>query len=102
MAVSLGELAVRFGCELRGDPDILVDHVATLASADASALSFLANPRYKPQLAQTRAAVVVLDKAAAAGCPVAALIAANPHAAFARIVDVLHPRPHGFLGFLVF
>ena len=33
MSVSLGELAVRFGCELRGDPDVRVDSVASLASA---------------------------------------------------------------------
>ena len=47
MAVSLGELAVRFGCELRGDPQTRVERVATLANADAHALAFLANPRYR-------------------------------------------------------
>jgi UDP-3-O-[3-hydroxymyristoyl] glucosamine N-acyltransferase len=98
MAISLGELAVRFGCELRGDPDTLVDRVATLAGADASSLTFLANPRYKSQLAQTHAAVVVLDKASAAECPTAALISANPHAAYARMAAVLHPRPYGLPG----
>lgn len=86
---------MRFGCELRGDPDTLVDHVATLAGADARSLSFLANPRYKSQLAQTLAAVVVLDKASAAECPAAALICQNPHAAYARMAAVLHPRQHG-------
>jgi hypothetical protein len=35
MPVSLGELAVRFGCELRGDPDRRIERVATLAGADA-------------------------------------------------------------------
>ena len=30
---SLGELAVRFGLELRGDPQVRVSHVATLAQA---------------------------------------------------------------------
>jgi UDP-3-O-[3-hydroxymyristoyl] glucosamine N-acyltransferase len=98
MAISLGELAVRFGCELRGDPAACVDHVATLAAADARALSFLANPRYKSQLAETHAGVVVLDKATAADCPTAALICANPHAAYARIAALLHPRPHGPAG----
>ena len=98
MAISLGELAVRFGCELRGDPDTRVDHVATLAGADSRALSFLANPRYKAQLAQTRAGVVILDKASAAECPTAALICANPHAAYARIAAVLHPLPRGLAG----
>jgi UDP-3-O-[3-hydroxymyristoyl] glucosamine N-acyltransferase len=98
MAISLGELAVRFGCELRGDPDTLIDHVATLTGADPRALSFLANPRYKSQLAQTRAGVVVLDKASAAECPTAALICANPHAAYARIAAILHPLPRGPAG----
>ena len=98
MAVSIGELAVRFGCELRGDPDTLVDHVATLAGAGAGSVSFVANPRYKPQLAQTRATVVVLDKASTEACPTAALICANPHATYARIAAVLHPRSHGPAG----
>jgi UDP-3-O-[3-hydroxymyristoyl] glucosamine N-acyltransferase len=98
MSVSLGELAVRFGCELRGDPDTRVEHVATLAGADGRSLSFLANPRYKAQLAQTRAGAVVLDKASASDCPTNALICTNPHASYARIAAVLHPRAQGPAG----
>jgi UDP-3-O-[3-hydroxymyristoyl] glucosamine N-acyltransferase len=93
MAVSLGELAVRFGCELRGDPGVLVEHVATLAGADERSLAFLANPRYKTQLLQTKAAVVVLDAATASDCPTAALICANPYVTYARIAALLHARP---------
>ncbi|HEY8051729.1 MAG TPA: UDP-3-O-(3-hydroxymyristoyl)glucosamine N-acyltransferase [Steroidobacteraceae bacterium] len=93
MAVSLGELAVRFGCELRGDPQALVDHVATLANAGARSLAFLANPRYRPQLTATRAAVVVLDPQSADGCPTQALVCENPYATYARIAAVLHPAP---------
>jgi len=91
MTLSLGELAVRFGCELRGDPDTQVDTVATLAQARPRALSFLANPRYRRQLAATRAAAVVLDRDSAAHCPVAALVADNPYATYARIATLLHP-----------
>jgi UDP-3-O-[3-hydroxymyristoyl] glucosamine N-acyltransferase len=91
MSVSLGELAVRFGCELRGDPDVRVGHVGTLAHADPAALAFLANPRYRPLLATTRAAAVVLNAAAAADCPTHALLTENPYATYARIAAVLHP-----------
>ncbi len=98
MSVSIGELAVRFGCELRGDPGVAVERVATLADADAQSVAFVANPRYRTQLAATRAAVVVLDEASAAGCPCAALISTNPHATFARIAAVLHPAPAGTPG----
>ncbi len=98
MSVSIGELAVRFGCELRGDPGVEVERVATLADADAQSVAFVANPRYRTQLAATRAAVVVLDEASAAGCRCAALISTNPHATFARIAAVLHPAPAGTPG----
>jgi len=93
MGTTLGELAVRFGLELAGDPELEVTCVSTLASAGPGALSFLANPRYRRHLAGTRAGAVVLDAAAAADCPVPALVSANPYAAFARIAQVLHPQP---------
>jgi UDP-3-O-[3-hydroxymyristoyl] glucosamine N-acyltransferase len=93
MPVSLGELAVRFGCELRGDPDTLVEHVATLADADERALAFLANPRYRPQLSDTRAAAVVLGTASAGECRTAMLLCDNPYATYARIAALLHPAP---------
>jgi UDP-3-O-[3-hydroxymyristoyl] glucosamine N-acyltransferase len=93
MSISLGELAVRFGCELRGDPDARVDRVATLANADAHSLAFLANPRYRQQLATTAAGAVVLDAASAAECSTTALVSSNPHATYARIAAILHPPP---------
>jgi UDP-3-O-[3-hydroxymyristoyl] glucosamine N-acyltransferase len=93
MTVTLGELAVRFGCELRGDPSIAVDSVGALAQAGPRALSFLANPKYVAQLAETRAAAVILDAKSAASSPVPSLIAANPHATYARVATLLHPDP---------
>jgi len=93
MSLSLGELAVRFGCELHGDPDTRVERVATLANADERSLAFLANPRYRTQLAETRAAAVVLGKLDAAGCRAALLLCANPYATYARIATLLHPPP---------
>jgi len=93
MTVSLGELAVRFGCELRGDPDTVIERVATLANADARSLAFLANPRYRAQLGETRAAAVVLDAASAADCRTAMLLCDNPYATYARIAGLLHPPP---------
>jgi UDP-3-O-[3-hydroxymyristoyl] glucosamine N-acyltransferase len=89
--VSLGELAVRFGCELRGDPDTPIEHVATLVGADARGLAFVANPRYRAQLAATSAGAVVLSAASAGDCPTAMLLCDNPHATFARIATLLHP-----------
>jgi len=91
--MTLGELAVRFGCSLQGDPDRRVSHVGTLEGADSGAVSFLANPRYRRFLATTKAGAVVLDPAMAGECSTAALLTKNPYATYARIAALLHPVP---------
>jgi UDP-3-O-[3-hydroxymyristoyl] glucosamine N-acyltransferase len=93
MPARLGELAVRFGCELVGDPDVVIDGVATLQDASAGSLAFLANTKYRKHLATTGASAVVLDAASAATCGTNALIAANPYATYARIAQFLNPEP---------
>jgi len=93
MTVTLGELAVRFGCELRGDPAAMVDTVAPLSQAGPRSVTFLANPKYAAQLAQTSAGAVILDSQSAATSPVPVLIASNPHATYARVATLLHPEP---------
>jgi UDP-3-O-[3-hydroxymyristoyl] glucosamine N-acyltransferase len=88
---SLGELAVRFGLELRGDPDLAVTRVATLHNAGPGGLSFFANARYRRQLEATRATAVLLAAEHAASCRAAALVDPNPYLAYARIAELLHP-----------
>ncbi|HSW32106.1 MAG TPA: UDP-3-O-(3-hydroxymyristoyl)glucosamine N-acyltransferase [Steroidobacteraceae bacterium] len=93
MPVRLAELAVRFGCKLRGDPDALVERVASLQEAGPGSIAFLANRRYRRYLAQTQATAVVIEPALAGECPVAALATSNPYATYARIAQLLHPEP---------
>ena len=91
MAWRLGELAVRFGCSLRGDPDGQIERVGTLAHATSGAIAFLADARYRGQLAHTRASSVILAAEHAEQCPVAALVTSDPHGTYARIAALLHP-----------
>jgi UDP-3-O-[3-hydroxymyristoyl] glucosamine N-acyltransferase len=93
MTTTLGALAVRFGCDLQGDPDVEVDAVATLQNAAPRTITFLANPKYRKYLADTRAAAVIVDPKLAAECPVPALLSPNPYALYARIATLLHPEP---------
>jgi UDP-3-O-[3-hydroxymyristoyl] glucosamine N-acyltransferase len=93
VSITLGELAVRFGCVLKGDPDVRISRVGTIERADGDSITFLANPRYKRHLANTKAAAVVLDPKLADESPVAALLASNPYATYARIASVLYPPP---------
>jgi UDP-3-O-[3-hydroxymyristoyl] glucosamine N-acyltransferase len=84
-------LASRFGLALRGDGDAAVEGVATLAAAGPRQLAFLANPRYRGQLAGTRAGVVVLREEDAPARSGTCLVAADPYAAFARIAALFAP-----------
>ena len=93
MPARLADLAVRFGCELRGDPDTVVERVASLQDAAPGSIAFLANLRYRRYLETTGASAVVLEPAAAEACPVAALVTRNPYATYARIAQLLHPAP---------
>lgn len=97
-ALTLGEIAVRFGLPLRGDPNRQVDHVGSLGSAGVSGVAFLANPSLIDQLERSNAAVVVLPAALAERNPGDSLLSDRPHADFARIAQLLHPQPSGPAG----
>ncbi|MBO9662935.1 UDP-3-O-(3-hydroxymyristoyl)glucosamine N-acyltransferase [Dokdonella sp.] len=97
-AFRLDELAERFELTLRGDPAVRIEGVATLAQADASRLGFLANPRYRSQLAETRAGAIVLREAEADGWHGASLIAKDPYVAFARIAALFESTPAAATG----
>lgn len=87
-------LAERFGLALHGDGAARVDGVATLAGAGAGDVAFLANPRYRAQLAGTGAGVVVLRAGdVAARGDRAALVAKDPYVAFAKIAALFDPPP---------
>ena len=85
-------LAERFGLALRGE-DREVEGVGTLADAGPRQLGFLANPRYRGQLASTEAGVVVLRDADAGAFSGTALVARDPYAAFARIAALFETAP---------
>ena len=83
MSFTLRELGERFGLAVRGDADTRIEGVATIDSDAPHRLTFLANPKYRAQLATSRVAAIVLREADAAAWPRAALVAADPYAAFA-------------------
>lgn len=91
--IRLDDLADRLSVELHGDPAIEVRSAATLAAAGPDQISFLANPRYRAQLAATRAAAVIVLPEDRALCPSAALVTAEPYTAWCRLLGLWHPPP---------
>ena len=93
MTILLADLAVRYGCELHGDPDTEISAVGSLQEAGEGAISFLANPVYRKFLSATKASAVILSKELASECPVASLVAADPYLTYALIAAEIHPLP---------
>src|SRR6478609_4462987 len=60
MGTRLGELVERFGGQLVGDPNLEVQGIAPLDSADASHISFLSNSKLRALAAQSRAAALIV------------------------------------------
>jgi UDP-3-O-[3-hydroxymyristoyl] glucosamine N-acyltransferase len=87
------ELAARFALSVHGDGSAKVSGVATLLHAGEGQLAFLANPRYRSQLAASQASIVVLREEDAAAAPHTALIARDPYTTFAKIAALFEARP---------
>ena len=91
---TLGTIASGFDLELRGgDAATPVDGVDTLGSAGPSRIAFLANPRYRSQLPEARAAAVILRDADAGHCPRPVLVARDPYVAFAKVASLFERHP---------
>lgn len=88
---SLIEIVEKFGGELIGDGSVVIRQVATLANADTGHFSFLANPKYRPQLVATRAGAVVVSPADAGLAQVPCVVSTNPYAYYAKVAALLNP-----------
>ena len=93
LQITAAELAERFALSVHGDGAAVVRGVATLAGAQAHQLAFLANSKYRSQLADSQAGIVVLRAEDAGLAPRTALLARDPYSAFAKIAALFEPRP---------
>ncbi len=92
MTLTLGELAQKLGLELRGEAGLAIRGVCALAPGKPGHLSFLTDGSHRKQLVTTQAAAVILHPKEAEGWHGPALLAKNPHAAFARAAAMFEQR----------
>jgi UDP-3-O-[3-hydroxymyristoyl] glucosamine N-acyltransferase len=87
MRPSVAEIVARLGGQVVGDAGLVIERIATLDAAGPAHIAFLAHPRYRAQLATTRAGCVIVapalaDEAAARGC---AIVTPDPYLYYARL-----------------
>lgn len=75
---------------MHGDPELQIQALAPLESAEPQDLSFLSHPKYQQQLAGTRAGCVIVNSQmqAAAQTRGACIVADNPYLYFARVTQL--------------
>ncbi|WP_340679598.1 UDP-3-O-(3-hydroxymyristoyl)glucosamine N-acyltransferase [Paraglaciecola sp.] len=96
-AISLKDIAAAIGAQLHlaeGDSNnTLISSIATLAKAGNGQISFLANSKYRSQLATTHAQVVILNTDDLSHCNCSALVMNNPYVGFAKVAQLLDTTP---------
>ncbi len=89
MIARLADIVEALGGELVGDPGTSVARLATLASADAQALSFAVSPKYREALLASRAGVLVVPPSLQidAAAQAAVVVTPNPYLYFAHLTQ---------------
>src|SRR5579872_276200 len=96
---SVGELAALCAAQLVGDPSHSISGVNTLEEAAFSDASFLANPRYREAMKQSKAGLICVDPQTPLTDGKNFLISPNPSRDFQKIAELLYKSaPSGFSG----
>jgi UDP-3-O-[3-hydroxymyristoyl] glucosamine N-acyltransferase len=90
---TLAVLASRLSARLVGEGDTPIRGIASLGSAGPQDLSHLSSPAYRPQLATTNAAAVILREGDLARWDGPALVVDNPYLTFARASQLFAGPP---------
>lgn len=95
---TLQQIADHIGAEVHGDGNEVIHAVATLQGAEKGHISFLANPKYRSQLGQTKASAVIISPNELEHCPCSALVIENSYVGFAHVVQLLDSTPDAAIG----
>ncbi len=102
MALRLGAIVDALGGELTGERETSIERLAPLQTATGGELSFLSHPKYRKDLASSRAACVIVSPAMRelAASRGAFIVAPDPYLYFARLTQFwkrAHARPEPVL-----
>ena len=91
----VSDIALQIGAQVPDgvDADRLISDLEDIATASDDSLCFVTDKKYLPQLAETRAAAVLVGKAHVNACPphIIALACDDPYAGMARVAQAFYP-----------
>jgi UDP-3-O-[3-hydroxymyristoyl] glucosamine N-acyltransferase len=89
--MNLKDLIRELGGQAIGEVDSPLMGVGTLEDAGAAQISFLANPRYRNKLGDTRAGAVIVGPEDRDATTIPRIVTSNPYAYFARVAQLFSP-----------
>ena len=90
---TLSDIASKLNLEFLGDPDFIIQDIATLDKASPDEISFFHTNKYRVQLNNTRAGAVILkkDEQKKINLKKNFLLSDNPYLTMASIASILYP-----------
>ena len=82
---SLQDLADKVNGKLIGDPEIVINAIATIQNASLGCISFLANSKYKKFLSTSSASAIIIGQEHSVELKTAGIIVDDPYAAYATL-----------------
>jgi UDP-3-O-[3-hydroxymyristoyl] glucosamine N-acyltransferase len=93
MSYTLAEIANKIQATVHGDPNCIIDSLATLSAANKNQVAFLSNKKYRQQLTKTKAGAVIISADFVEDCPTNALLMANPYLGYALVAQLFDNTP---------
>lgn len=90
-ALTLAEIAKRLGGRVAGDSGARVSQVGSLENAAAGEITFVASPKHRAKLAETRASAVILSAEAQDLTSLPRIVCDSPYLYFARVSQLFNP-----------
>jgi len=88
---TLAQLADHLGAQVKGDPACPISGVASIRHAKSDQICVLSASKYRPFLATTQAAAVLLEAEDLTDHVVNALIVANPRLGLVKLLGLFYP-----------
>lgn len=92
-SIRLADLAQQLDAQLHGDGSLVITGIASMGSAKAGQITFLADSRFREKLASCQAGAVVLTEADLPYCQSAALVVKNPYLTYAYMAQLMNTTP---------
>lgn len=93
---SLKDLADKVNGKLVGDPEVVINAIATIQNASSGCISFVANSKYNKFISDSSASAIIVSPALSSELQTPGIIVDDPYAAYAQISSLFakHRNPY--------